>query len=845
MNGVQPTVSIVVNTYNRADSLRTTLESFRRLTYEPFEVVVVNGPSTDHSDAVIRSFGDEVKHLTCPEANLCKSRNIAIEGAAGEVLAFIDDDAIPEPHWLEDLIGGFDDPDVAGVGGLVLDHTGFALQSGFGMCDRMGFNQQFTAPTGHLSFPGADPFPHLQGGNAAMRRDVLVELGGFDEEIEYYLDETDLCLRVLDAGYELRQVHRAAVHHKFLASHMRASNRVLIDRYAVVKNKFYFAVQHGKPVYGLSEVLRRCLQWVDEMRTELTHHRSEGRVDDEQMALGLDSMERGTERGILLGLVATPKLMSEDRRVAEPPVFRPFTTLRPAGRRLRLCLVSQVLPDQGPGGIGRYMWDLARGLAAKGHDIRLITTTPDHNRVDLEEGVWVHRIEKASDEPSPDAEVVPAQIWQNSAAVAAEVARISSYDPIDAVYAPIWDVEGFAVQRASSAPLVTSLHTTMALALASRSDWSNDADFMASFGEPVVQLERWMLEGSEAIQANSLAIVDAVERSSDVRLDRRALWLAPHGVQDWGPPDPRVGERSATVLFVGRFERRKGIDLLLEAIPMVLDSAPDTRFVLIGRDDFDDGSGSTYRRRFEERHAGAAWRDQVEFRGEVDDEALRLAYRSCDVFVAPSRFESFGLIYVEAMEAGAPVVALAAGAAPEVVGDGEVGLLVEPDDAPALAAAIGRLVADPAASRELGAAARRRFEQRFGVDAMVDALESGFRQIRSWRVGDEGVERSGEQIDVELPDGTVGAHLADAEVRVEGLPPGRTSVVVHTGASERGELRVTSRDQCHAVELPAADGFHHVVVPFDPGGAVTVSGPGTFAAVHVAVANGLSMEEAT
>ena len=90
-----------------------------------------------------------------PRRHLSKSRNIGIEAAAGEVVAFIDDDAIPEPRWLEDLVAAYDAAEIAGVGGLVYDHTGCKLQYRYSVCDRLGEPRSTSTAARRLSVPRA------------------------------------------------------------------------------------------------------------------------------------------------------------------------------------------------------------------------------------------------------------------------------------------------------------------------------------------------------------------------------------------------------------------------------------------------------------------------------------------------------------------------------------------------------------------------------------------------------------------------------------------------------------------------------------------------------------------
>src|SRR5690349_21255951 len=116
--------SVVIATSNRGKSLRALLEALRHQTFRDFEVVVVKGPSTDDTDEVLEDWKAAVRVVENPERNLSQSRNLGIDLAAGEIVVFIDDDSIPEPRWLSELMEPYADEHVGGVGGLVYDVTG-------------------------------------------------------------------------------------------------------------------------------------------------------------------------------------------------------------------------------------------------------------------------------------------------------------------------------------------------------------------------------------------------------------------------------------------------------------------------------------------------------------------------------------------------------------------------------------------------------------------------------------------------------------------------------------------------------------------------------------------------
>src|SRR5262249_54313249 len=151
--------------------------------------------------------------------------------------------------------------------------------------------------------------------------------------------------------------------------------------------------------------------------------------------------------------------------------------------------------------------------------------------------------------------------------------------------------------------------------------------------------------------------------------------------------------------------------VLLDALPEVLGRFPEWHCDLVGDDARPDTSGLPLKTQFLQQHAGAPWLSRVRFHGTVPDEALAHFYESCDVFVAPSLFESFGLIYVEAMRYGKPVVGCRAGGIPEVVEDEVDGLLVEPGSIPTLASALARLMDDPALRERIGRAGKHKVEQ--------------------------------------------------------------------------------------------------------------------------------------
>lgn len=149
-------------------------------------------------------------------------------------------------------------------------------------------------------------------------------------------------------------------------------------------------------------------------------------------------------------------------------------------------------------------------------------------------------------------------------------------------------------------------------------------------------------------------------------------------------PFPQYMDGKRNILFVGRFEKRKGAKFLLRAIPLLRERFPNTRFIFVGEGRLRSGF-----QRFVERHG---WQDVI-FTGYVSDEDKPRYFASAHVFCAPAiGGESLGIVLLEAMAAGAPVVATAIDGYATVVHDGLDGLLVPPRDSEALAHSIARLL---------------------------------------------------------------------------------------------------------------------------------------------------------
>lgn len=246
-----PPVSLIIVSRGRRAALQRVVSALRFQTYQRFELIVVSDQA-DTSFAVPYGRADVIRHQQFSEPNISAARNIGLRMAGGEIVTFCDDDAVPDPTWLEHLIAPFSDTSVGQAGGFVRGRNGISFQWKAMMVDRGGEDHPLAVPTdapSQIVAPSAGRFPRVQGTNCAFRHAALAAIGGFDEGFRFYLDETDVSMRLGLAGWATAIVPRAQVHHGYAASDQRTETRVprTLRDIAVSKKRFLAKHFEGDP----------------------------------------------------------------------------------------------------------------------------------------------------------------------------------------------------------------------------------------------------------------------------------------------------------------------------------------------------------------------------------------------------------------------------------------------------------------------------------------------------------------------------------------------------------------------------------------------------------------------
>ncbi|TNF22790.1 MAG: glycosyltransferase family 2 protein [Rhodobacteraceae bacterium] len=287
-------VSVIIVSHRRPEALRRCLVAVGQIDYPNYEVVVVaDSPGLKRLAAA--PLGNGLKTAACDTENISLARNIGIGLAAGDVLAFIDDDAVPEPTWLRHLAAAFDDDEVAAAGGFVRGRNGIGWQWRAATVDCAGrrHDLNWASPLPAVLHPAKGRAIKTEGTNMAFRREVLCGLGGFDPAFRFFLDETDLNMRLARAGHATAIVPRAEVHHGFAESARRRADRVPRDLFEIGASHAAFLLRHcPAPQREGFEAA-----FAEEQRRRLLRHMVAGRLEPGEVRRLLARLQAGFAEG--------------------------------------------------------------------------------------------------------------------------------------------------------------------------------------------------------------------------------------------------------------------------------------------------------------------------------------------------------------------------------------------------------------------------------------------------------------------------------------------------------------------------------------------------------------------
>ena len=343
---------------------------------------------------------------------------------------------------------------------------------------------------------------------------------------------------------------------------------------------------------------------------------------------------------------------------------------------MKIALVSPY--DWGvPGGVNRHVFNLSQHFLRRGHDVTVVAPASKRSS---EEPPYLHVIGHSAISLPVSGSVANISLSYNLASRVKKLLAREQFDIVH-IHEPFAPLLPFQFVRFSQATNVATFH-------AARDSGSR----VYAYSQFVIQQWWHRIHGRIA---HSQAALDLIGKyfDDDFRIIPSGIDYARFAAET--PPIPELMDSKRNIVFVGRQEQRKGLPYLIEAFAKLKHEMPETRLIIVGPD---GGIRPACERYIEEHNV-----QDVIFTDYVAEEDLPRYYRSGDVFCAPNTgHESLGLILLEAMASGVPIVASRIPGFAAVVKDGEHGLLVPPRDSEALCEALKRLLSDAGMREAMG-----------------------------------------------------------------------------------------------------------------------------------------------
>ena len=399
--------SVVVVSRGRPAALTRCLTGLTQQDHPNFEVIVVADPE---GIAAVTAQGLAVKQVAFDQANISAARNLGLMQAAGEVVAFIDDDAVAEPTWLSLLCRAFGDHNIVAATGYVRGRNGISFQWMASEVDHLAQDHPLTLQGPHLARAGtARRAIKTQGTNCAFRRATLLAIGGFDAALRFYLDEADVNLRLSGKGLTA-VIPNAEVHHGYLPSATRRADRVPLNLHEIAASTAVFLRRHATSAdLGPGWALLQAQQ-----TARLAAHVAAGRLDQPAVDALLAGLQEGWTDGLNRALPDLPPLPDAAPAFHQLPGTGPRQGRLIAGRswqRARLLTRAKAALDQ-----GAVVTVFCLHPSPRAHQMRFDPA-----------GYWIQEggLFGRSDRSAPWF-----RLWRFSSRVAAERARLAGQRPL-------------------------------------------------------------------------------------------------------------------------------------------------------------------------------------------------------------------------------------------------------------------------------------------------------------------------------------------------------------------------------------------------------------------------------
>ena len=388
---------------------------------------------------------------------------------------------------------------------------------------------------------------------------------------------------------------------------------------------------------------------------------------------------------------------------------------------LKAVMLTWEFPPRIIGGIAPHVYNLSINLVKLGVEVHVVTCDfPNTPEYEVVEGVEVHRFDSYN-LPTPDFAAWVQLMNLNMQRAATQIIKSKQGGSI-IIHAHDWLAAkaGIGLKHLNRVPLVSTIHAT---------EYGRRGGVFSDYNRMIHEIEVWLGSESKRVICCSHFMAEQVNKVLAVPYEK--IRVIPNGIdpaiftnlKGVGEVRSRFAERGEKlVLFVGRLVVEKGVHVLLDAIPKVLQKV-EAKFVIAG----DGYLRSEVVKRVAERGLGG----KVHVTGYLDTDTIRRLFLAADVCVIPSLYEPFGIVALEAMAAGCPVVASDTGGLSEIVEHEKTGVKVYPNNPDSLAWGILRVLESKDLAERLKKNMREKVEREYRWSTIAQATKAVYQEALS------------------------------------------------------------------------------------------------------------------
>lgn len=387
---------------------------------------------------------------------------------------------------------------------------------------------------------------------------------------------------------------------------------------------------------------------------------------------------------------------------------------------MKILMLSWEYPPRIIGGISRVVYDLAQNLGKYGDEVHVLTCwEPGTKEFEIDDFVTVHRVHVYNNASASFVEWV----MQLNFAMLEYAIKLAENNKFDIIHGHDWLVAYAArvLRKSYSIPLITTIHAT---------EYGRNYGIHNDLQRTINNVEKWLINESDRLIVNSNYMKNELVSVFDVDINKVSVISNGVDLKKFDNIETDevfrlnyAAKNEKLVLFVGRLVNEKGVHVLIEAMPKILSNYHDVKFVIAGK-------GPCLNSLIEQsRKLNVS--DRLYFTGFVSEEVLLKLYKCADIAVFPSIYEPFGIVALEGMVAGIPVVVSDTGGLREIINHYEDGMKFYSGNSNSLADCIIELLKNNGLSERIRNVALQKVHRLYNWNNITEKIENEYNYVIS------------------------------------------------------------------------------------------------------------------